>query len=188
MAGPVERVAQGVPQTVELRALLHAEHRTHDHLERDRLHPRPQPQRLPVRPAPGLPLCHLAHHVDVALHALPVERGQEKLALRHVLLFVEEQDRVGADHRTQDRVRLARMENLGVAGEDLAHVLRVGEHHPGAFLRDAHAEDVAVALVATLEEGAGPRDPSDRLDCPRHAVRGEAAAGSLPSPPSLPAY
>src|SRR5438045_4184065 len=58
--------------------------------------------------------------------------------------------------------------NTLVAGEDLAHVLGVGEHHPGALLRDAHAEDVPVALASALEEGPGPGDPSDRLECPRH--------------------
>ena len=52
----------------------------------------------------------LAHELAVALHALAVERRQQQLALRHVALVVEQQHRVVAEHRQQDHVGLAGVE------------------------------------------------------------------------------
>ena len=72
----------------------------------------------------------LGHQLAVALHPLAVERRQQQLALGHVRLLVEQQHRVRAEHRPEDPVGLAGVQEPRVAGEDLLDVLGVGEQDP----------------------------------------------------------
>ena len=61
-----------------------AEDRAHHHLVADRLHPRPQLERLANRPAGDLRARHIDHHLAVAAHPLAVERRAGCAAVGHV--------------------------------------------------------------------------------------------------------
>ena len=99
--------------------VVDAEDGAHDHRQGDPLRVRAQRERLADRPALHLPQGDLAHQLAVALDPLAVEGRQQQLALLHVRRVVEGEDRVRAERRLQDRrVRLARVELLGGAGED----------------------------------------------------------------------
>ena len=101
---------------------------------------------MPERPRADLALGGLAHQVDRLRDALAVEGGELELALAQVLVLVEQQHRVRADERAEDRVALAGVEDLRRAGEDGLDVGRVGEDDevPGVGDLVAQREDVAV--------------------------------------------
>ena len=131
-----------------------------------------RPNGSPDGPGRDLLLGRLAHHVAVALHPLAVEGGEHQLALAHVLASVEQQHGVAAHQRLERcRVRLARVEGLGVAREDLLDHCGVGDEHDGPD-READREDVAVALRVALEERDRARDPLPHLDGGRRAWSG----------------
>ena len=125
----------------------------------------------------GVPLGHRAISalamsaisVAVALHPRPVERREHQLALRHVLGAVEQQQRVLAEDREQDPVRLAGVEQVGIAGEHRLDVVGVRDHHPRALVGDAQPERVAVALAALRHHPLGAAKPDRGLERPRHA-------------------
>ena len=135
----------------EVHALVvaHAEDRAQDHLERDRLHARAQLDLLAERPARHLALGGLGHHLHVAAHALAVEGREQQLALAHVALLVEREQRVLAERVAErERVGLAGVEDRGVAGEDALHLGRVGHVDHAPEDREARGEDVPVAAPA----------------------------------------
>ena len=106
------------------------------------------------RPARDLVRGRLRHQLDVAPHALAVERRQQQLALAHVRVLVERQQRVLAERVAEHgRVRLAGVEAARVAGEELLDELRLGDVDELSEEREAAAEDVAVALAASAQEG-----------------------------------
>jgi hypothetical protein len=79
---------------------------------------RAQRERRADRPA--LDLCGRGrgHRLHVPAHRLPVEGRQQQLALRHVAMLVEREQRVLAQSVGQRRgVRLAGVEDGRVAGE-----------------------------------------------------------------------
>ena len=87
---------------------------------------------LADRPALHLRQGDLAHQLPVGLDPLAVEGRQQQLALAHVRLVVEGEDRVRADGRLEDgRVRLAGVHLGGRAGEDLFDQLRGGRRRRG---------------------------------------------------------
>ena len=122
----VEHRAEPLAEAREPLGVVDAEYRAHDDLERDRLGARAQAERL-GRPASARSPRRRSRciSVAVALHPLAVERGQHQLALAHVLGAVEQQHGVAAHQRLQrSGVRLAGMEGVGVAREDLLDHLR----------------------------------------------------------------
>ena len=83
----------------------------------------------PSRQRPHLGLGQPGDHVLVAAQRVAVERRHQQLAGALVLAGVDEQQRVLAHHRAEDRVALAGVEDLGVAREDLLDVLGPVEDH-----------------------------------------------------------
>ena len=144
--------------------LADAEDGAQDDLQRDRLHPRPQLVRGADRPALDLARGDLGHRLAVGLHPLAVEGRQQQLALAHVGLLVEDEDRVLAEDRREDLVALAGVEDARVAGEDLLDRLGVGEHHPGPLVGDLQREHVAVAGLAGEQHPPRLPRPDRRLD------------------------
>ena len=151
----VERLAQAL--------VARAEDGAHDDLERQLLRAQAGGERRADRPARDLLLRDRADHVAVGLHALAVERGQQRLAVLQVLLAVEQQHAARAEQRLEDVVALARVQHVRVAGEDLLDVVGVTEHHPRRALLDVDGEDVAVAVAHAARVRAGAREPADRL-------------------------
>ncbi len=154
------------PRSSAARAgILDAEDRPDDHRQGHGLHPRPQ-LRGPGGPRADLGLGDLGDQLAVALHALAVEGRQQQLALGQVLLAVEQQHRLVAEHRPQHDVGLARAEQLGVGGEHRADVRGIGDEDPRALVGDPHGERRPEALAGAGHERAGPRHPGQGLDGP----------------------
>jgi hypothetical protein len=85
-------VQQPDERPVEVRPALRRvdpEHRPQDHLERDRLEARAQPEGAVERPPRQLLARRLLHRLLVRAHLRPLEGGQQQLALAHVLVPVE---------------------------------------------------------------------------------------------------
>ena len=156
--GDVEDLAQRGAQRVEAGRVLDPEYGAHDHLERDGLGVGEDGERLAHRPARHLALGRLAHDLGVGGHPLSVERGQEQLALAHVLRAVEQQHGVGAEQGREHAVSLAGVEQVRIAGEDALDLLRIGREHDRAIGDRAHRERVAVAPVQALQELRRPED------------------------------
>jgi hypothetical protein len=110
---PVEHVVElaergdAAAKEIHAPAVADSENGAQDRLQGDRLHPRPQRERGAERP------------VDVAPHRLPVEGRQQQLALGHVALLVEREQRV----LTQG---VAEHGGVGLAG--VKHGRIAGEH------------------------------------------------------------
>ena len=135
--------------------------------------------------ANGLPTGHcddllggeLLDDLAVAAHRLAVERGHHPLAGGQVRLLVEQQHRVLAHDRPEDRVALAGVERGRRAGEHLADVLRPGQHDGLPGRRELDREHVAVAPVpARRDLGAPP--PGTAGSAPRSASRGPGGRDS----------
>ena len=94
-----------------------------DDLESEGVHPVQRAEGRTVGPVLGLVGGQLRDELAVALERLPVERRHQQLARPLVLHRVLQEQRVPAHDRAEDRVALAGVEHLGVAGEDLARVL-----------------------------------------------------------------
>ena len=118
VARPVDEALQRRAQSRHRLAVLDAEDGAHDDLERDRLRVRAQREGLARGPRRDRALGRLAHDLAVAVDALAVEGGQHQLALAHVLVAVEQQQRVRPERRAQDLVRLAGVGALRPGGED----------------------------------------------------------------------
>ena len=87
------------------------------------------------RPALDLALRDVGDQLTVAAHPLAVERRQQQLALAHVVVLVERQQRELPERRLEHApVGLARVDRARVAREDLLDGLRLGEvgHPPEA--------------------------------------------------------
>ncbi len=156
------QVGEQVPQPIQP-SLVVAEDRPHHHLLGQRLHPRPERERLADRPGPHFAPSQLGHHLGVLAHPLAVEARQHQLAASHVLGLLAQHHRVGAEDRPQRQVRHADAEVIGVGREDPFDVLGVGEQDPGAEVAQAQGEGVAVALPALLKEGQRLARPARRL-------------------------
>ena len=89
----------------------------------------------------------------VAGHRRLPERRHQQLAGALVLRAVDEQQRVLAHDRAEDRVALAGVEDLRVAAEDLLGGLRLVEEHQRPALGDEpDGEDVAVLALQRGDE------------------------------------
>jgi len=164
LGGEPEAALERVGEPLDASRVADAKDRADDHLERDRLHRRPRGERPPGGPPLDLPGGDFRHRLLVAAHALAMERRQHQLALRHVRVVVEQQHGVAAQHRQQHDVRLARVEEPRVAGEDLLHRVRVAEEHPRSLVGDLEREHVAVAPLRIVHERGGTGDPARRLE------------------------
>ena len=162
--GELEHRADAPRHALESRGILDTEHGAQDHLERDRLHARPDRERLAGRPARDLALGDLPHQLAVALHPLAVEGRQQQLALAQMRRPVEQQHRFAAHHRPQDHVGLARAQVLRVAGEHALDRLGVADQHPLLLRGDADREAVAVPAMARLQEGRRAHHPAQGLE------------------------
>ena len=145
--------------------VVDAEDGAHDHRQGDPLGVRSQRERLADRPSLHLPPGHRHHQLAVALDPLAVERRQQQLALTHVRLVVEGEDRVrpqrGLQHR---RVRLAGVEDGGGAGEDALDEVGAGDVNDPAEEGEADREDVAVAALLAAEETERVARVAEALD------------------------
>jgi hypothetical protein len=178
---PLEQLLERRAQARHALALLDPEDRPHDHVERDRLGARPGRDGRPERPARQLGLRDRLHLLAVALQALAVEGGQHQLALAHVALLVEQQDRRGAQDRLEDHVGLAGVQPLRAAGEDRLHVVGVADEHQRPDAGEPDREHAAVAAPQLLHHLGRPQDPGGALGRDRQSrPRGE---GRLPSHP-----
>ena len=184
------RRGSSVAEAAQPLLVAHAEHRAQDHLERDPLHRRAQPERRARRPALDLRRRDLVDQLGVAAHALAVERRQQQLALAHVLVAVEGEQRVGAQHRSERAGgRLAAAEVLRVARERLLHHRRIGHVGDEAEAGEPPGEHVAVAAPAPqhppVRLGGHHRHLGDggkrRSGCERHE---EFVAQSSPASPT----
>ena len=146
------REPQPVLGGVAARDALDPEDPGHDHVERDRLHPRRQRERPADRPAIDLALGGGRDRTRVALDRLAVKVGEEQLALPHVPGAERGQDRVRADDRRQRRLRRQRRRHLGVGGEERADVIRVADDHQAARHRGPHPEGLAEAPPGAEDE------------------------------------
>jgi endonuclease/exonuclease/phosphatase family metal-dependent hydrolase len=181
VGGEVEEAAERRAQPLEAGAAVDAEDRLDDDLERDRLHPRAQPVRGAGRPALDLAGGDRLHLLAVALHALAVERRQQQPALADVALLVEHEDRVLAEQRPQDLVALARVEDPGVAGEDLLDHLGLGDDHPVLLVGDLQGEGRAEPGAALLEHPLRSPRPDRRLHHPVHPRAPRQTPHQLPA-------
>jgi hypothetical protein len=173
---PADRVAQ-------LRVAA-AEHHAQDHLERDRLHPLERLQRAAGRPARELLVGGAGHRLAPAGQRLAVEGRQHELALAHVLLAVEHEDRARAGERLQERGARARVELRRVGGVDALDLRRVrGEDHRPVRPREPERERLAVARLGAAHERGRPRDPLVGLERGRLAGPGRQHGTHLPAPP-----
>jgi hypothetical protein len=106
----------------------------------------------------------LLHQRRVPTQRLAVERGQHQLALPHVLVLVEQEQRVLAKHRPEHTsANAAHVEHPRVAREHLADQLGIGQEHHPPVGRDVQAEYVAVAAAAALEEAVRTAEHAQRL-------------------------
>ena len=90
-----------------------------------------RPERRADRPGRDLGAGHLRDDPFILLEGGGAERRHQKLAGAFVLKPVQEKHGVGAHHRAEDRVRLARVEDRGVPGEDLSGGVGAGEDRKG---------------------------------------------------------
>ena len=105
----------------------------------------------------------ISSHPDGELAPVPgAERRQQDLPLAHVLVAVEEQDRVRPDDGAEEPVRVPGAEYARVAGDHLLGGLRLGDHHH-VRRAEAHREDLAVALAATVHQLDRPEHPAQGL-------------------------
>ena len=171
--GRREQVAQQHPQTF----VAGAEHRAHDHFERDRLHARMDRERAALGPSVELVLGDLAHQRLVRAHPVAVERRQHHLPSRQVLLAFEQQQRPRADQRLERDLAPGRHLVPALAVQRPDHV-RARDHHQRrleALERDL--ERLAVLAPAVLEEADRPRHPPRRLHGGRLARAGDRGHG-----------
>jgi hypothetical protein len=158
--GPVD---QGT-QPGEAVLVGHAEHDPEDHLERQSVHPVQRPEGRSGGPAADLLAGQSADDRLVAPQRGAVERRHQQLASALVLDGVLEQQRVLAHDGAEDRVGLAGVEDLRVAGEDLLGVFGPREQDQRRPLRHgSHREHVAVPLVHRGDEPVAEADQRDTL-------------------------
>src|SRR5581483_2488149 len=168
-----EERADHAAQPRERRALVDAEHGAEDHVERDALHLLVDRERLPDRPARDRLLGDLAHEAPVDVHPLAVERRRHPATLAEVALAVEDEDRVPAEDRAEERrQRLARAERLGVAGEDRLHRVGIAERHHGGLAERAHRVRLAVRPRPLVDDAVGPERVAEALEETREARTG----------------
>jgi len=164
-----EQIAEQLSHPGEHLLVAHPDDEPQDHLQRDGLHTRPQGDRLADGPTAHLRLRDLPDQVRVAAQRLAVEGGQHELALAHVLVLVQQEQRVLAQERREDPAAHAtHVKAPRVAGEDLANQLRVREEHHAPVRRDADREHLAVAAPAALQEAVRPGEHRQRLQRGRH--------------------
>jgi hypothetical protein len=168
---------QQVAELIERSAPLEPEHGTQDDLQRQALQARVQLDHGAPRPGGDLALGQLAHQAGEGLHALAVERGQQQLALLQVWFLVEQDHRVGPDHRFQDASALARVQHVGWRHEDLLDLVGIGDHHDRGKAEQANREPLAVAGAGAFEEARRPTPVADRLQERGHARAGGKAGG-----------
>ncbi len=172
-AGRLPERRDALAEQVHPLPVAHPEDGAQDHLERDRLHARPQGEGLADRPAGHLALGGLGHHLHVAADALAVEGRQQELPLAHVAVLVECEQRVVAQRVAErERVRLAGVEGRRVAGEDLLDERGLRHVDDAAEDREARREDVAVAPPALDHPAVGRRRDERGLE-----QRGHSRAG-----------
>ena len=105
-------------ERVEARVVgARAEDDAHHHLERHRLHPRPQREGLAGGPGGDLAAGHLADRLGVVGDRLAVEGGQDDAAPAHVVGFFGEHHRARTEQRPEQRVG-ERDADLVAGGED----------------------------------------------------------------------
>ena len=174
----LEHVGEQAAKRVEALAPLEPEDRPQDHLEGQRLHVGMERDRALGRPGLDLGLGDRGDDAAQRLHPLAVEGRQQQLPLAHVTALVEQQDRVGADDRQQDRAALARVEHLRRGGEDRLDVLGPGHHHEGIDPEQVQGERLAVPRPALLQVRDRARLPAERLiGAGRRGPFREAAGG-----------
>jgi hypothetical protein len=159
----LEHRRQPFPQRIEARAGVETEDGAEDDLQGQVLHPRVQGERYVARERRHLLGSHFLHQPGQALHPLAVEGGEHQLALLHVLTFVEQDHRVAADDRFQHLRPPAGVEDVGRRGEDLFHLVGVGDVHERRRERQSDREALPVALAAAVHEGQGSGPKADHL-------------------------
>jgi hypothetical protein len=120
---------QRVAQLAQPRAGLQPEHRSQDDLQRQRLKARMQRGRAPARPRRHFPLGQLGDRFGQTAHLLAVERREHQLALLHVHVLVEQDQRVAPDQGLEHLCPLAGMDGVWRGGEQLLDVVGIGQHH-----------------------------------------------------------
>ena len=129
----------------------------------------------PGGPALDVARDRVAHDRLVRAHPLAVERRQHQPAPREVLAPLEQQQRPRPDDREQ-RDRAPGRQPVLAHGVERPDRVGVREHHHRRLeAEEAHAERVAEAAAAGLEERDRPQQPAQRLDA-RAARTGRAGA------------
>ncbi len=155
-----------------------AEDPAHDHLERHRLHPRRERERLAERPVVDLLARDVGDHRHVALDGLAVKRRQQELALAHVARADRGEHRVGPEDRAQRRLAGERGRIGGVGLEQRAQMVGVaGDDERLAARGHADLPHVAVPPLGAQREGHRPPGEAQPLQrgrqpgCGRHVDR-----------------
>ncbi len=178
--GVVEEIGEALEQRAQalhLLALGAAEGRAHHHLVADRLHPRPQRERLAHRPARDLRARDLHHHLPVGAHPLAVEGGQHEAPVGHVLGLVQQHHRARPQQRSEQRVGLAGAGAHQLRGDRQhpADVLGVTQKHPRPSAAHAQSENISVAPTAARHERQWAQRPAECLQLAGQARPGGAA-------------
>ena len=153
------------------------EHRAEDDLERDRLHPRPEPERVTTRPA-----------IDLARAISPSARGSSASARRETGATAACAVHVrGCRRAAAANARPAPGAGSGCASpawktsrisrEHLLDVLGVGKHHPRALVDDPQRERLAEALSHCGQHPLRTAEPDRGLQSQRHPRAAEGGRG-----------
>lgn len=152
----VDDRAQRVAQALDPGGLGHAEHRTADDVEGQCPHAGAQHDPVSRTPTVDLTLGCLMDDPSELGDVAALERGQQELALAQVARPVEDEHRVGAQHRCEERVRLAGEQVGLVSGEQVADRVGIRDVDPGAEAREPDGERVAVLGLPLAQPVQGP--------------------------------
>src|SRR5262249_48413296 len=92
------------------------------------------------------------HGVKKRPHPLALERGHKHLPLACMRSAVKHQDRRFADARPQNRVRLARVQDVRISAEDLANRFWIREHHEPAAAWEREREGVTIKAMGFVQK------------------------------------
>jgi hypothetical protein len=141
----VDRAGDAGSQRGEPRLVADPEDDAQDHLQGERVHPVEAAELLAGVPPRHLGARDLLDQAAVPPQRVSVERRHQQRAGPLVLGAVLEQEGVLTHDRPEDGVALARVEHLGIAGEDLLGLLGPREQHQRPPARDdPDGEHVAV--------------------------------------------
>ena len=149
-------------------------------MQGERLHARQQRELAPDRPAVDLRVGGSQHDRLERLHPLAVEAREQQPSVAQVLVAIEQEHRPPADDRAEERVRLAGVEAIVRALEQLLDERRVVDEHEAAVEQRAERDGAPIAAAAGLEVARAAEHEAGGLQQSRQLrAGGQAADGGL---------